>query len=137
MKLLTLFTEKFVFMFLKNPVLTSLEHTQRAVEFCCPVRWHNNMFQSFVFNFIPISSILNSVRICISRDKLCFCDSPRYMQVLRKSKRCVDSDLVSGYFRKKVRKKLTYTIFAVHFSTTTFDLEQLGAYDRFFFRSPR
>lgn len=66
MKLLTLFTQKFVFMFLKNLVLTSLEHTQCAVEFHCPIRGHNNMLQSFVFNFIPISSILNSARICMT-----------------------------------------------------------------------
>lgn len=38
------------------------------------------MFQSFVFNFITISCILNWVRVCIGYDKLCFCDSLRYVQ---------------------------------------------------------
>lgn len=60
-----------------------------------------------LFNFIPISYILNLVGICTSYDKLCFCDSPRYMQVLLKNKRYVDSDVVSGSFHKTVRKKIT------------------------------
>lgn len=53
-----------------------------------------------LFNFIPISYILNLVGICTSYNKLCFCDSPRYMQVLLKNKRYVDSDVVSGSFHK-------------------------------------
>lgn len=46
------------------------------------------------------------------------------------------SGLVSRYF-PKVRKKVTYTVFAVQCSARTFHLEHLGGQDCFCFKSAR